>query len=190
MGLFVSRRSIASFIFIIGFFLMFLGCAFLIESLMNVSRVSIVVSFLLIILGITCAVFAIKLNWRSVYLFFAALFLQAGLFLSLYTLHIIPVVLSHTWPLVSVFAGVALLPAGWHRYGVARSFYIVPAFGFIILGAILMIFTLGLVSFSLAQFVRNWWPLLVLLAGLTLVLISLGTKISAGSKKIQEEFDE
>jgi hypothetical protein len=40
------------------------------------------------------------------------------------------------------------------------------------------------VSFSFAQFILNWWPLLIVLAGMLLTLISLGTKNNdaAGSK--------
>jgi len=180
---FVTRRSTASFIFIIGFFLMFLGSAFLIESLVEVSRIAILLSFLVIVLGISCAFFAFKLKWRSVYLFFAALFLQAGIFLFLYTIHIIPFLLSQSWPLLSIFAGIAFLPAGWHRYGVIKPGYIVLSVTFIVLGIILMIFALKLVSFSLAQFIRNWWPLIVVLTGLILVLISLGAKFSGEQKK-------
>ena len=183
MRIHITRRTAARFVFIIGFFLMFLGSAFIIESLMNISRVSILVSFLLLILGIGCAAFAIQLNWRSVYLFFAALFLQAGLVLFLYTIHVIPVKLVNSWPLLSVFAGIALIPAGWHRYGVIKVSYIVPSVAFIIIGAALMIFALRLVPFSLVQFVINWWPLLVIVAGLALVLSSLATKFSGEPKK-------
>ena len=183
MRLFVTRRFTASVIFIIGFFLMFLGCAFLIESLIEVSRVSILISFLLLTIGIICAVFAIKLNWRSTYLFFAALFLQAGIFLFLYTMHIIPIKLIHAWPLLSVFAGISLFPAGWHKYSKVKAAYIVPAAAFIVLGSFLMVFALDIVSFSLVQFVRYWWPMLVVLAGLILVLVSLATKISGEVRK-------
>ena len=173
---FVTRRAAARFVFNIGFFLMFLGSAFLIGSLVEISRVSILVSFLLIIFGINCTVFAIRFTRRSLYLFFAALFFQTGLFLFLYTQRIIPINLSHAWPLLSIFAGVSLFPAGWHRYGAFKPHYIVPSAAFVILGSILMVFALDLVSFSLAQFVRNWWPLLIAMAGLILILASLGAR--------------
>jgi hypothetical protein len=39
-----------------------------------------------------------------------------------------------------------------------------------------LIFSLGIVSFSFKQFILNWWPLLIVLAGLILVLMALGTK--------------
>jgi hypothetical protein len=179
----ITKRAAARFVFIIGFLLMFLGSAFIIESLTNVSRVSILISFLLLILGISCAIFAVQLNWRSTYLFFAALFLQTGLALFLYSIHIIPIKLSNAWPLLSVFAGIALIPAGWHRYGVIKVNYIVPAVAFIIMGAALMIFALDLVPVSLTQFVIDWWPLFVVLAGLILVMTSLATKFSSEMKK-------
>jgi cell division protein FtsW (lipid II flippase) len=78
--------------------------------------------------------------------------------------------------MLSIFSGIALFPAGWHRYGIFKVNYIVPSIAFVILGTALMVFSMHLVPFSLAQFVRNWWPLLLALAGLTLVLVSVCTK--------------
>jgi hypothetical protein len=183
MGLFLTRRTAARLIFIIGLFLMFLGSAFLISSLVEKSRVFVLISFFFVILGVGCAVLAIKLNKRSLYLFFAAFFMLVGLFLFLSALSISPLSFSAAWPLLSVFSGIALVPAGWHRYGAFRSRYVVPSIAFVMLGSVMMIFSLDLVSFSFAQFVKNWWPLLVVLAGLTLVLISLGTNNSRELKQ-------
>jgi hypothetical protein len=171
-----TRRTAAGFIFIIGLLLMFLGTAFLLGSLVEISQASVLFSFFFVILGVGFAALAIKLNKRSLYLFFAALFLQVGLFLFLSTLHIIPVTVSRSWPLISIFSGIALFPAGWHRYGVFSIRYVVPSVAFIILGSVLLVFSLDLVSFSFSQFVKRWWPLLVLLAGFILVLVSLSAK--------------
>jgi len=162
---------------------MILGSAFLFGSLAEISRFSVFVSFFFIILGITCAIFALRLNKRSLYLFFAAFFLQTGLFLFLITLHIIPIAFSKAWPVLSVFAGLALIPAGWRYYGAFRLKNIVPAVVFIILGAGLLVFSLDLVSFSLMQFVIMWWPLLIVLVGLILILLALGTKKTGESKQ-------
>jgi hypothetical protein len=182
MRLLTARRTAARFVFIIGLLLMFLGCGFLLGSLVGISRASILVSFFFVILGVGGAVLAIQLNKRSLYLFFAAFFLQVGLFLFLSALHIFPVAFSQAWPLISVFSGIALFPAGWHRYGFFRVRYVAPSAAFVVLGSALMVFSLDLVSFSLAQFVGNWWPLLVVLSGLILILVSLSTK-HAGEQK-------
>ena len=174
----VTRRTAARLIFFVGFLLMILGSTFLIGSLrFNISQISVLISFLLVFFGVTCAVLATRLNRRSLYVFFAALFVQAGLFLFLHAIHIIPVRLSQTWPLLSVFAGMALFPAGWRRYGAPKITYIIPSITFVGLGSALMVFSLNLVSFSFAQFIQDWWPLLVVLAGLTLVLSSLGVRV-------------
>jgi len=162
---------------------MFLGSAFLFGSLAEISRVSVFVSFLFVLVGMACAAFALVLKKRAVYLFIAAFFLQIGVFLFLAALRLIPFEFSKAWPLLSVFSGLALLPAGWRHYGRFHIRYIVPAAAFIILGIALLVFSFDLVSFSLMHFVIAWWPLLIVLAGLILVLLALGAKNTGESKQ-------
>jgi len=176
MPRFANRRTATKPIFIIGLLLIFLGSAFLVGSAPEVSLAAVHLSFLLIGLGIVCAAAAFEGGRRALYLFLAALFIQAGLFLLLSAIGVLPLGLSRAWPLLSVFAGVALFPAGWHRYGAIRANYIVLAAAFIVLGSALMIFSLGMVDFSLSQFILDWWALLVLLAGLVLLLAALSSK--------------
>jgi hypothetical protein len=177
------RRLVARFVFIIGFLLMFLGSGFLLGTLAGISRVSILTSFLFVIAGSLFAALAIKLNKRVIYLFFATFLLLMGFFLFLSALHIVPIPFSKSWPLLSIFCGIALFPAGWRRFGSLKMAYVVPSIAFVFLGAALLIFSLDLVAFSFRQFMLNWWPLLIVLAGLVLVLVSLGTKSNAGDLK-------
>jgi hypothetical protein len=177
------RRIAARIVFVTGLLLMFLGSAFLLGSLAGISRISVLVSFFFVIIGCLCAALAINLNKKPIYLFFAAFFLLVGFFLFLAALGIIPVPLSKAWPLLSVFCGLALIPACWRYYGSFRSRYAVPAAAFVILGCALMIFSFDMVPFSFAQFMLNWWPLLVVLAGFLLVLISLGSRNNPGEGK-------
>jgi hypothetical protein len=183
MGLPFSRRVIARFVFIIGLLLMFLGSGFLLGNLTGISRISVLSSFLFVIIGSLCAVVAIKLNKRVIYLFCAAFFLQVGFFLFLSALRILPVPFVKSWPLLSVFCGIALFPAGWRRFGALRIAYVVPSVAFVLLGSGLLIFSLDLVAFSFRQFILDWWSLLIVLAGLILMLVSFGTKSNAGDPK-------
>jgi hypothetical protein len=155
---------------------MFLGCAFLLGSLAETSEISVLGSFFFVLIGSVCAFAAVKLNKRSLYLFLATFFLLVGFFLFLSALKIMPFSFTKWWPILSVFAGLALIPSGWHRYGKIRPRYVVPSVAFIILGCVLLIFSLDVVSFSFKQFMLDRWPFLLVLAGLILVLISLGTK--------------
>jgi hypothetical protein len=138
--------------------------------------ISIPISSLFIIFGIGYAILAIKLHRRSRYLFFAALFFQTGVFLLLSDLNIIHAEFPKTLPLLSIFTGIALLFAGWHRYRAYKPNYVILSAAFVILGVIMMIFALNLLSFSLAQFVRHWWPLLILLMALFLAILLISTR--------------
>jgi cell division protein FtsW (lipid II flippase) len=53
---------------------------------------------------------------------------------------------------------------------------VVPSVAFVFLGCFLMVFSFRMVPFSFKHFMVNWWPLLVVLMGLVLVLLALSTK--------------
>jgi hypothetical protein len=178
-----ARLITVHIVFSIGLLLMLLGCAFLLGSLEGATRLSVLRAFFFVIIGVLCAVFAIKLHKRSLYLFLAAFFLMVGFFLLLSSLRIIPISFTQGWPLLSVFSGLALFPSGWHRFGRLRSHYAVPAIAFVFLGCVLLVFSFEIVPFSFAQFILDWWPLLIVLAGLMLVLLSLGTKKNSEDPK-------
>jgi hypothetical protein len=167
-----------------GLVIILLWCAFLLGAVMGISRFLVLWAFFFILLGSVFAIVAVKLHKRSLYLFFATFFILVGFFLLLSTFQIVPVTFQKWWPLISVFTGLALLPSGWHRYGAIRSRYVVPSIAFVSLGIILLVFSLDMVAFSFKQFILNWWPLLIALAGLILVLISLGTRSKSEENKL------
>jgi len=163
-------------VFIIGLFLASLGIAFLLGAMTDeISRLSVLLSFLFVIIGALCAALAMKQGKRTIYIFFACFLILVGLFLFFSALRLIPITLARGWPLLSVFAGLALLPAGWLHYRAFRYKYFIPALAFVILGCVLLVFSLKIVSFSFKVFIIDWWPLLLVLAGILLVLLSLGS---------------
>jgi hypothetical protein len=176
----VTRRSVTQAVFYSGLLLMLLGTVFLLGALTDVSRLLLLGSCLFLIIGGLFTVIATKISKQAVYLFFAFFFLSAGLFFFLAGLRVIPLSLSQGWPLFSVFAGLALVPAGWRHFKGIRIQYFIPALAFILLGFMLLPFSLDLVSFSFKRFMINWWPLFMVLAGLVLVLLSLGNNKKNG----------
>jgi len=151
-------------------------CVFLISTYATLPRLQIFGAVLVIIIGACCAVLAIKMNKRSFYLFVAAFFILTGLFLFFKILGLITLTMIQSLPLFSVFAGLALLPAGWHRYNEFKAAYLVPSAAFIVLGGFLLLFSLKVTHFSFRQFMLEWWPLLMLMAGIMLILLSLSGK--------------
>jgi hypothetical protein len=170
----VSRRAAARFILIAGIIFMCFGVALLRNNLSNFSQAAVVLSFFLVFLGVGLTILAIKLNKRSVFVFFGVFFLLVCIFLVLSMLKIFPLPFSRAWPLLSVFSGVAILSAGFMRYRSIRWRYFVPSISFIALGFLLLFFSLNIITLSFAEFVKQWWPLFVLLWGLVLILVSFG----------------
>jgi hypothetical protein len=173
-----SRRFTAKIVFFAGILLMTIGSIFLLGSREDVSKLNVFISFFFVLAGISLGVFAIILNKRSIYLFFSALFLQVGIFLFLFAMQIITLDFFKTWPLLAIFCGLALIPTSRRHYGRFRLAYIVPSISLIIIGAGLLVFSFGLLDFSLAQFVYKWWPVFLFISGLILLLLSLANKKS------------
>jgi hypothetical protein len=176
----LTRRSIAQIVFYSGLLLMLLGTVFLLGALTGVSPLSLLGSCLFLIVGGLFTVIATKISKRAVYLFFAFFFLLTSLFFFFSGLRVISLSLSQGWPLFSVFAGLALVPAGWRHFRGIRIRYFIPALAFIMLGFVLLPFSFKLVSFSFKRFMIDWWPLFMVLAGLVLVLLSLGNNKKNG----------
>ena len=172
-----SRRVAAWAVFIIGSFLMLLGVILLLQFAVGIYRVSVVFSLVFLVAGAFFIFFAIKLNRKPQYVFIASFFLMTGFFILLSVLGIIPRrILIRSWPLISVFSGLSLLPAGRRHYNAFNRRFTIPSCVFIVLGLVFCIFSFDIVTFSFKQFVLDWWPLLIILVGITMVLVSLGAK--------------
>ncbi|MDR0539206.1 MAG: hypothetical protein LBG74_01705 [Spirochaetaceae bacterium] len=172
----LSKRLLARLVFFSGIFFMVVGSGILISAYTGVSRLPILGSFLIMGAGISCAALAIKLNRRSLYLYFAVFSILTGLFLFLWAEAVIPLPLNRCWPFLSLFAGLSQLPSGFYKHKKPKAVYIVPAVAFIVLGCVLLVFSFRLAPFSFKQFILNWWHLLLVLAGFLLVLLSISGK--------------
>jgi hypothetical protein len=178
----VTRRITAQMAFAAGLILIILGIAFLMGSITGSSKLSILGSFFFVIIGGVFTVLAIKFTKRWIYFFFAAFFLLIGFFALFFALKLFPVTLAQAWPLLSVFAGLSLFTAGLQHFKALRYRFLIPSLAFIALGCVLLIFSFKVVSFSFKRFMANWWPLLILLAGLMLALLSLGSPKAKAEK--------
>jgi drug/metabolite transporter (DMT)-like permease len=180
---------IAKVFFFAGLALMAVGLSFLLGAVGDTSKLSVFGALFFIAGGAFCAFYAVKLKKRSRYLFFASLFILTGLFLLLFAFQVFPFSFAQSWPLLAVFAGLSMIPAGWQRYagmpgGLRRNSpkFIIPAAAFVVLGCGLLLFSFRLTPFSLKGFILRWWPLLILLAGLLLALLSVAGRKLGGSK--------
>jgi len=77
------------------------------------------------------------------------------------------------WPLFAIGAGICLLIAGFVRYKGPRPGFIVLSSLFMLLGLFFSIFSFGFSSMRFKAFMSIWWPALLVVAGLFLLVVWL-----------------
>lgn len=173
-----SRRLLAKASFFLGILFTVSGGGVLFAVASGSSGFAALIASGFVAVGVFCAVLAARLHDRSRYMFAASFMIQSGLYLLLSVSGVIAVPLLRSWPVLSIFTGLSLIPAGYQRYRAFRSRYVVPALAFAILGSVLLVFSFRLVPFSFRRFILDWWPVLLMLSGVLLTLVSLGSRDS------------
>ncbi|MBP5358622.1 MAG: hypothetical protein J6Y69_05490 [Treponema sp.] len=108
-------------------------------------------------------------NW---FLILVGLFmLQMGFLFLLVDLHVIPFTMRQMWPVLVSAAGIALVPAGLYKLKRMKSIYLFPAILLILLGVFFSLFSFRILNGSLSLFMHQWWPILIVITGVILVVL-------------------
>ena len=108
-------------------------------------------------------------NW---FLILVGLFtLQMGFLFLIIDLHVIPYTMRQMWPVLVSAAGIALVPAGLYKLKRMKSIYLFPAILLILLGAFFSLFSFHILNISLSLFMHRWWPILIVITGVILVVL-------------------
>ncbi len=98
------------------------------------------------------------------------IFTLSGIFLLLSNTIIPGLTLSRIWPVFMLIAGLSILPYGFGKKTTTRIAIIIPACAIIGLSIIFFPFSLGMIDTSFKEFVLTWWPTLLLLSGVILII--------------------
>jgi hypothetical protein len=85
-------------------------------------------------------------------------------------------VFSKTCPLFSLIAALALFPTGWRHYKKLKFVYIIPSVSFVFLSGLMLLFSTGLVTLTIQQFVLRALPAIMIVLGLFMILLSFRKK--------------
>lgn len=167
------KKRLLDRVFPAGLALMIAGCIILMRGRLGGATVRIAGALAVTVAGSAGAFFFVKRRKRPTYLFFSVFFSLAGLYLLLTASGALT--LKEGWPLLSVFAGLALLPAGLLRFGGVRRVFLIPALALAVLGAFLLLFSLDVTGMSFRQFMLACWPAILAMLGLALALLSISS---------------
>lgn len=84
--------------------------------------------------------------------------------------------LSRIWPVFVLVTAVSLIPFGLRKRGSARTAILVPAVFLFLLGLALLPFSLHRAEGGLTAFVRQWWPMILIVLGITLIVSFFSTR--------------
>ena len=106
------------------------------------------------------------------YLFLGVVLLLSGILLII-TSFVVPLQLSAIWPFFMTISGVALTLYGLRKSGYTRLSLTVPGIAMLLLSLLFLPFSLGLVETTFADVVTDWWPIVLVLLGITFLLLHL-----------------
>jgi len=121
------------------------------------------------ILPLVCLIFgyfslyvAVLEKRRARFYFSGSFMVLIGLLLLLIDYGILELNLQSLWPVLVLFSGISLVPAGINRYHRAHPVYLVPAITFIALGIVFFLFTTDVITVPLRSFAVWWLPIALL----------------------------
>ncbi len=121
------------------------------------------------VMPVVCLVFgyfslyvAVLEKRRARFYFSGSFLVMIGLLLLLIDYGFLELKLQKLWPVLVLFSGIALLPAGINRYHRAHPVYLVPAVTFMGLGTVFFLFTSDVITVPLRSFAVWWLPLALL----------------------------
>jgi hypothetical protein len=94
----------------------------------------------------------------------------AGVVLLLMNTVLQPQSLVRIWPLFMLVTGVSLVPYGLRKHGSARTAILVPGLFISLLSLLFLPFSLHRSDGGFAAFVRQWWPMILVIIGAVLVV--------------------
>ena len=84
--------------------------------------------------------------------------------------------MEKVWPAFMLITGLSLIPYGYRKKGNARISIIIPGIFIAALSVMFLPFSLGAAGIGLLDFVRQWWPLAIVVFGIALVISFFSTR--------------
>ena len=126
----------------------------------------------LIITGLVLLYFRAFRAGPDSYLFLGIAAFLGGLLLLITTI-LVQVELTAIWPLFMTICGLALLVYGLRKRGYTRVSLAVPGAATLLLSFLFLPFSLKIIKRPFTEVVTEWWPLILVLLGIALLVLHL-----------------
>lgn len=83
----------------------------------------------------------------------------------------IPLTLEALWPVVVIIGGLSLFISGVCIHKSVKASLVIPSLALFFLGGFCLLFSLDIITEPFLQLASRWWPLVLIVAGLFLVIL-------------------
>jgi len=84
--------------------------------------------------------------------------------------------LARVWPAFMLVTGISLVPYGYRKKGSARTAIVIPAVFISFLALVFFLFSLRRTGGGFVAFVRQWWPMILVVLGIALIVSFFSTR--------------
>jgi hypothetical protein len=84
--------------------------------------------------------------------------------------------LARIWPAFMLVTGISFVPYGFRKQGSARTVIVVPGLFLSLLALLFLPFSLHYTQGGFSSFVRQWWPLILVILGAALIVSFFSTR--------------
>lgn len=156
---------------LVGLGLLFAGGALLLVTTGVLTIGALILPLLLLVAGVLLFWRAILPSGRDSNAFAGTVLALTGGFWVLWESALPAVTASTIWPVFMTIVGIALVVYGLKKGDEYRFTLVTPGVAIVILSAIFMLFSLDVIKTSLARVAAVWWPLLLVVIGVMILVL-------------------
>ena len=94
-----------------------------------------------------------------------------SIFFALLNIELLHLNLKELWPVIVINAGLAFLVSDLFIYKKIRAVFLFPSVALFVLGIIFLLFSLHVFHISFAKFISVFWPIVLFVLGILLILV-------------------
>ena len=107
----------------------------------------------------------------SLYIALGFMLVFDSIFFALLNIELLHLNLKELWPVIVINAGLAFLVSDLFIYKKIRAVFLFPSVALFVLGIIFLLFSLHVFHISFAKFISVFWPIVLFVLGILLILV-------------------
>ncbi|HAZ96346.1 hypothetical protein [uncultured Treponema sp.] len=111
------------------------------------------------------------LRKRSLYIALGFMLVFDSIFFALLNIEFLHLNLKELWPVIVINAGIAFIVSDLFIYKKIRTVFLFPSVALFVLGIIFLLFSLHVFHISFAKFISVFWPIVLFVLGILLILV-------------------